>query len=421
MVLSVQTKLLRSIDEHLASYVELWHQLDSSNRLPDNQSFLTPLATILQQRGLQSQLLDQQLLYAELKNEAPRTLLFYSTPRLSSHGIQELTDIAALLSALDACKKVLGFVPVNIQWLLDGNGTGAKQKELGMLQSDGCICYHPTDTGLVSDGTPTLALATKGHLHVELAVQTASGTIESMHGGIAPDALWRLLWALGTLKDAREDILIEGFYETLTSMQDDVIAQLHTLPDGTHELTQHWGIPHSLMSLHGFQLHYVHFLLPTCTVNSITSDAPSTNTANEQTETFLPTQAKAEVEFYLVPDQNPQDIFNKLERHLHKQGFSDVQARILSAASPLSTPVNNSFIQMAISATEKAYEQRPHVLPTTVGSYTSPARWMKDGMPIVFMARNNYNIESDTNAFARIIKQIALLIEGMTYATGTTE
>jgi acetylornithine deacetylase/succinyl-diaminopimelate desuccinylase-like protein len=413
MVLSVQTKLLHYIDEHLASYLELWNHLAqqvNGIELVDSQQFLTTLATNLQQRDLQNKLLRKQLLYVELRTETPRTLLFYHS---ASHT-QELAHIAALLSALDSCKNVLGFVPVNIQWLIDGSGTKVNLEELGTLQPDGCICYHAAETAQGSDGTPILAPATKGHLCVELQVHTASSTIDSMHGGVAPDALWRLLWALGTLKDAREDILIEGFYDTLAPVQDDVMTQLRSLPDTSADLAQCWGIHQPLMGLQGFQFHYAHLLLPTCSMNNIMSSVQPTGTsADERAGTLLPVQAKAQVDFYLVPNQNPQDIFSKLQSHLQKQGFSDVQVRICSSSQPLSTPVDHPFIQLAISATEKAYEQTPYLLPTTVGSYVDhlPSH-LNDKMPIVFMAKNELNPQENTAAFASMIKQIVLLIGG---------
>src|ERR1019366_1712777 len=130
---------------------------------------------------------------------------------------------------------------------------------------------------------------------------------------------------------------------------------------------------------------------------------------------------KAQVDFYLVPDQEPQDIFRKLHAHLQKQGFSDVQMRILSASRPLSTAVDDPLIQRAIAATEKAYEQKPFLLPTTVGSYTPSPLWMKDGTPIVFMARNELNSMRDEDAFASMIKHIALLIEGIAHGTNTAQ
>jgi len=414
MVLSVQSRLFHSVDEHLVSYVEQWHQLakqlSSPIGQPESQQFLTSLATTLQQRGLEGLLRSPQLLYAELQAEAPRTLLFYHC--LDRTGVA--ADIVALLSAMDVCKNVLGSVPLSIQWLIDGRGTTVSMGDLGTLQPDGCIYYYAADTLLGNDETPILALATKGHLRVELAIQTASKAINSVHGGIAPDALWRLLWALGTLKDAREDILIEGFYDTLAPVQDDMMTQLHALPDNTAELIQQWGIQQPLMGLQGFQLHYAHLLLPTCTINSISNDPQAANTANEGAGTLLSRQAKAQVDFYLLPDQAPQDIFSKLQRHLQEQGFTDVNVRILSTARPVRTPASDPFIQLAISSIEKAYEQKPLILPTTVGSYANLSAHMKDGTPTIFMARNEQNGEVSREAFARSIKQIALFIEGMT-------
>lgn len=423
MVLSIRAKLLDYTDEHLASYIELWNQLtkqlSAGTKLDGSQDLFPTLTSILQQRGLQNHLLSKQLLYAELRAQAPRRLLFYHDQKPDTFNVQELADIAALLSALDIYKIVQGFVPVDIQWLIDKSETKhyaeESLQEWGVTQFDGCICSHAAETGWESDGTPTLARGTKGRLSVELEVQTASTAIDSMHGGVVPDALWRLLWALGTLKNVHEDILIEGFYDTLTPILDDEMAQLRTRPDNTTELIEYWGIEQLLMGLQGFQLHYAHLLLPTCTVSSIINGPQAGSTA------IVPTQAKAQVDFYLVPDQDPQDIFSKLQRHLQKQRFSDVQARILSACCPISTSLNNPFIQLAISATEEAYEQAPSVLPTTVGSYADLPFQMQKGAPILFMARNEQSRENDTVTFARMIKQIVLLIEGMAYGTGPTE
>jgi len=193
---------------------------------------------------------------------------------------------------------------------------------------------------------------------------------------------------------------------------------LRSLPDTSGALAQRWGIQQPLMDLQGFQFHYAHLLLPTCTVSHIVS---SVQPVDGRAETLLPGQAKAQADFYLVPDQDPQDIFSKLQSHLQKQGFSDVQVRICASSRPLNTPVNDPFIQLAISATEKAYRRTPYILPTTIGSYTDLPLGMSAQTPKVFSARNEHTLEEDTESFASSIKQIALLIEGMAYGTYTTE
>ncbi len=423
MVLSVQSKLFLSVDEHLDSYSALWQQLaqllNDEGRLPESQHLLTALATTLQKRGLEGYVQNPQLLYVHRHVEASKTLLFYH--RLDRTNVT--TDIVALLSAMDVCQNVLGSVPLSIQWLLDSGSTTGNMGALETLQPDGCIYYHAADAILENNGAPILTCATKGHLRVELEIQTASIAIDAAHGGIAPDALWRLLWALGTLKDAREDILIEGFYDTLAPVQDTIMAQLHALPDTTAELTQHWGIQQPLMNLHGFQLHYAHLLLPTCTVKNIVSDTLVPDAMDKRSETLLSGRAKAQVDFYLLPDQDPHDIFDKLQRHLQQQGFSDVHARILSSTRPQTTPESNPFIQLAITSTEKAYARKPLILPTTIGSYANLSAHMKESTPTIFMARNEHDGEDSRTDLARSIKQIALFIEGMDkiHATDTVE
>ncbi|MDX1447313.1 MAG: hypothetical protein R3333_14080, partial [Lishizhenia sp.] len=53
-------------------------------------------------------------------------------------------------------------------------------------------------------------------VYVELSVQTAERESHSGLGGsIFPNAAWRLVWALRSLKDEDEKILISGFYDDI--------------------------------------------------------------------------------------------------------------------------------------------------------------------------------------------------------------
>lgn len=383
----------------------------------DYQQFFTILANTLSADERSHLLISTRQDFAELRLSVPHSLLFYHCQNSDTPPLSPLTYSAAWLSALHACQNVVGAPPVNIQWLFAKNNFSGPQ-EWEPLTPDLCVCYFPAETGIDSNGAPILSTGTKGRLLVELQTQILNSTIDSMHAGIAPDSLWRLLWALGTLKDVHEDILIEGFYDTLTTIQDTPLAQLRILPDTTDMLRQHWNLPQLLMDLHGFQLHYAHLLLPTCTVSNITHDDTPTDTTLPANNSLIK-QAKALVEFYLVPDQDPHDIFRKLQSHLRKQGFADIRARILSATRPLGTAIQHPYLQFAISATEKAYGRKPLLLPTTIGSYTLPPSWIQDNIPTIFLTEQLKGY--DEAAFAGLIKQIALFIEGMTHGTDTTQ
>ncbi len=412
---SVQRKLFHHVDEQIAFYVRAWEQLYARLGYTAHEAIgqnIQDVVAILQQRAIKTQVLSERipLIYGELATGAASTLLIYQRYVMPTPDLQEFGEIAALLAALDVCQAVAGRLPVNIKWLLDGSGeqdsralSSCLEEHNALLQADACIWSYADDTGIGDDDAhPLLALGTKGLLSVELTLQTGSKAIDIMHSGIVPNALWRLIWSLNSLKDAQEDVKIEGFYDALTPASDSATETLATLP--VHTLEQHWGTP--LLNLHGFQLHYAHFLMPTCTVTAITSASSA-----HGTDATLPTQATARVDFQLVPEQDPHAIFAGLRQHLDLYGFSDVQTHTLFASRPIVTPSDHPFVQSVRHATAMAYAQTPYLLPMTVGSHALHPLRMKSDIPIVLMTRNR------PNDHAAIIKQLAtIIIEGTTYS-----
>ena len=69
--------------------------------------------------------------------------------------------------------------------------------------------------------------------------------------------------------------------------------------------------------------------------------------------TILPKQAKAKVEFRLVPDQDPEVLVRQLRHHLDMKGFPDVQIRVLATQRPHQTPINHEFVDTVKRAAEE--------------------------------------------------------------------
>ncbi|HEV2655314.1 MAG TPA: peptidase dimerization domain-containing protein [Ktedonobacteraceae bacterium] len=406
------------MDEHLAFYLATWEKLyahlSNAANATTSQSILDGVAMLLQQ-PVKTRILNEHLplIYGELATGAPTMLLIYQRYDRHTPDLQAVEEIAALLAALDACQKIAGHMPIHIKWLLDGSDgqdmlalSCCLEEHSALLQADAAIWSYTDDTGLGDDGAhPLLAPGTKGLLSVELTVQTDRAAIDVMHSGIVPNALWRLIWALNSLKDVQEDVKIEGFYNALTPAADSATELIANLTDNA--LEQRWGTP--LMNLKGFQLHYTHFLMPTCTVTTITSKLPE-----NEVGTTLPTQATARVDFQLVPEQDPNTIFTLLRQHLDERSFSDVQARVLFASRPTLTASEHPFVQSVLHATEMAYGQTPYLLPLTVGSYALHPLRIQSNIPIVLIARNEHNSHA---TFAAMIKQLAtIILEGTNYS-----
>ncbi|MBV8822454.1 MAG: peptidase dimerization domain-containing protein [Ktedonobacteraceae bacterium] len=419
-------QLLLSIDERLPSYLELRERLvplflTSPLSQHDKQLIRTALITEMQQQGLKTYLLgdDPFFIYADYLTGATHTLLCCLYCGL--HVSELLDAIVTALAVLDIYQRLNKPLPINMKWLIDIEGmleracaTKTLQHHRELLQADGCLWHAEEPADLVKDAC--IVLGTKGLLRVVLEVCTvgqASSPIHLSYGTIVPNAAWRLTWALNSLKNAQEEILIEGFYETVTPLDSDEIMLLHALPDVTGLLTQHYSIEQPLLGLQGVQLHYAHQLVPTCVISAIHSGL---STASAQSFASLPTYAQTQLDFYLVPGQDPDDVFTKLRRHLDTLGFEDVRASVLYKSWPTHTSLKSSFAHAVQQAMHKAHGHEPYVLLLTMGSYPISTLQQQLALPIViaypgYLAHDSSKQREYEVYLAKGIKQFVTIVE----------
>ena len=124
--------------------------------------------------------------------------------------------------------------------------------------------------------------------------------------------------------------------------------------------------------------------------------------------------AGAQVDFSLVPEQSPADIFAKLQRHLHEKGFADIQVRQVKATPPIQTTFTTSFTQLIYQATSEANGHEPILLPIAPSS--TPDALAQSLPPIVITAQCGPQDEEqrkDENIavqyLAKAIKQMVLI------------
>src|ERR1041384_3086591 len=165
-----------------------------------------------------------------------------------------------------------------------------------------------------------LYLGLRGICYVELSVRTADIDVHAGTGGsIFPNAAWRLVWALSTLKGPDERIRIPGFYDgiKLPSARDRELME--AMPEVAEEYKSRFGVKQFIKGLTGgIDLKIEEVFVPTCTICGLTSGYQGPGS-----KTVLPAAASARVDFRLVIGQDPEDILKKLRAHLDAEGFSD--------------------------------------------------------------------------------------------------
>ncbi len=288
--------------------------------------------------------------------------------RLYARGVaDDKGDLLCRLQAVEAYQATIGPLPVRLKFLFEG------EEEVGsphlgafasrypeLLEADGCLWETASKDAA---RRPVLELGVKGMCYVELRAKTAASDLHSMWGGIIPNAAWRLTWALNTLKDADERILVDGLMECVLPPTERERAHLETIPFDEAQIKADFGLSDFVKGLTGTDLLVKHFYEPTCTICGLKSGYIGAGV-----KTVLPRDAMAKVGFRLVPDLTPELVVDLLRSHLQRRGFGDVEVVLLGGLRPARSPLDAPFVQTCIEAARVAHRAEPVIYPTSAGS-----------------------------------------------------
>jgi acetylornithine deacetylase/succinyl-diaminopimelate desuccinylase-like protein len=347
------------------------------------------------------------VVYGELKAKKPnKTLLFYdhydvqppepleewmSDPfsgeiregKIYGRGVSDNKgNTISRLKVVQAFLETIGEVPVNIKFVIEGeeeigspNLPSIIKKYKDLFSADAAIWeFGGTDR----HGRPLIYLGLKGVLSVELEAKGASRDVHSANAPLIPNPAWRLIWALNTLKNEKDEILIGGFYDDVETPSTEEIECLKDIPFEEEEEKKELGLKEFLHEVSGLDALKALLYKPTCTINGFLSGYTGAGS-----KTVLPNKATVKLDFRLVPRQMPEKIFRKLVRHLKTSGFGDINVIEHGSTEPVKTPTNDKFVQTVVKTAEKVYNKKAVVYPTSAGS--GPMHLFRNwlGYPIV--------------------------------------
>jgi len=410
---------LKSMDDYLESHLE--KSLSELKKLCAQPSVaaqnlgMTETArmvlSMLEARGFTGNLYETAgfpVVVAERKGTTDKTLLIYnhydvqpaepldlwtSPPfdpqerdgKVFSRGISDdKGHFVSRLFAIDAYLEVYGELPCTIKFILEG------EEEIGsvhlpdfveehqdLLAADACIWEFG---GVDHRDIPMQYLGLRGICYVELSVQTANLDVHSGLGGsIFPNAAWRLVWALNSLKDKEERILIPGFYDAIVPPSERDLQMLAALPPVREEYQSRYGIASFLKDYPDeTSLRAASVFEPTCTICGLTSGYQGPGS-----KTVLPAKASAKVDFRLVPDQTPGEVLKQLRAHLDREGFSDIHMTDLGGGPPARTDPDDPFVKLVVNTAKEAFGETMQLVPMVGGSGPNYAFVHTLNLPVV--------------------------------------
>lgn len=309
-------------------------------------------------------------------------------------------EFVARLAAIDALRAVNGAYPCDLTWLAEG------EEEIGSVHLPAWAAEHEsmlkTDAAIWEEGQideqgrPIVRLGARGLLYVDISVKTVSRDAHSGSANLLPNAAWRLVWALNSMKGPDGKILIPGYYDDVRKPTAAEEALLAHVPDTSKEIAHEFGIDRLLDGVTQVERAY---FTPTANIAGLGSGYQG-----EGSKTVLPAEARAKMDFRLVPNQDPEDILRKLKAHLVAQGFGDLQLEVLGAEPPGITDPNAPIVRMTAEVAEEVYGKPAVVYPLTGGT-TPMFVFTNKGVPVINpgVGWGSRNRAHSPNEFMRLI------------------
>lgn len=323
------------------------------------------------------------LFYNHYDVQPPEPLALWETPpfepslrdgKLYARGAKDdKGEFVARLAAVEAVRAAHGGTPpCGVLFVVEGQEEVGSphiaefvRAHLDLLKCDGAVWE---EGGIDRDGRPMNLLGVRGILGVELRVRTLTRDAHSGSGHALPNAAWRLLRALATLKDEHERVLIPGFYDDVRPPSPADVALFETTPD--LEVQQERNRADLIAPGHDYLLGRrgldlaLAVFQPTCNIQGLTAGHQG-----EGLMTIIPAEASAKLDFRLVPDQDPRDLAAKLRAHLDARGFADVETHVEEGLMwPYQAPADDPLVALTSRAAEEVYGVPAVPVPLNGGS-----------------------------------------------------
>jgi acetylornithine deacetylase/succinyl-diaminopimelate desuccinylase-like protein len=274
------------------------------------------------------------------------------------------SGVLAFNKAAKAFLQVRGEVPVDLKFLIEG------EEEIGspnladwaarnekLLEADGMHCLDGSME--VGADVPDVSLGLKSVLFVELIARGARTDIHSLNFPLVPAPVWDLVWALNTILDRNRRILVDDWDEGIWQLDADDEAQL-TEKAARVDLEaqkEEWGIPEFALGRDGVDAIRARTYEPTANIQGIVAGYTGPGS-----KTIVPNEARARLDFRLIPNIQPDAAIRKLKAHLEKHGFGHIEVRAFDGAEPpYKISVKEDISQAIIAAANEVYGELPVV------------------------------------------------------------
>lgn len=322
---------------------------------------------------------------AELWHSSPWELAKRGDRLYGRGASDDKGPLVAGIAAIDMVEHILGETPVNVHFVVEG------EEEAGSMALADFARDHQeflAADGTVWEGMSAIAgspgevvCGLKGDAYFDLVTKGVPSFAKTdAHSGEAaavPNAAWRLVWALSTLKGPDERITVDGLDELVQEpLEEDLEALSEYQGDLTSQIMREYGLEKPLMGRKDTDLLRELFLRPQMSICGIT-----TGYQGEEDMTVVPARASAKLDVRMVPDMTVDKVYELLREHLNSRGFTDIEIVKKPGFEPAKTSVKHPYIKLVHSIMKEACSPAgTGVVP--MAQYSGPAATFSKHAPL---------------------------------------
>lgn len=264
------------------------------------------------------------------------------------------------IKAIEAILKQEQALPVNIKLCIEGEEEISSGNLYPFLEQNqnllSCDAVVISDTEFLGKDKPAISTGLRGLCSLDIALKTANTDLHSgTYGGGVPNALHALVTLLNSLHADNGRVAVEGFYEDVPPLSEELRVELAKKGFDEEQLKQTLQLD-ALFGEEGFTYVERTGARPTLEINGMYGGFQG-----EGTKTVIPCEAHAKITCRLVGQQNPQDILDKIERHIRDNTPVGAQVSIVQRekGNPFTIDPSIPVLQQAADAYEHVYGVRP--------------------------------------------------------------
>jgi acetylornithine deacetylase/succinyl-diaminopimelate desuccinylase-like protein len=269
----------------------------------------------------------------------------------------------AMVCAAEAWTRGAGGLPLNLKFAVEGEEESGGdhlalfiRENAAKLKADALAIL---DVPAFQAGGPALAYGLRGILTLEIRVEGPNRDLHSGgYGGAVENPAEVVARLVASCRKPDGSIAIAGVYDDVAKPDAAERARIAKLPCDEDAFRAETGAP-ALFGEPGFGLYERLWTRPTVEVNGIFGGYSGAGS-----KTIIPSWAGAKLSLRLVPDQDPDRVFDCVKRHLETRSPKTVKLTITKGhgAKAIFLPPAGEWAEKCLAAMSAAYDSEPKLM-----------------------------------------------------------